>query len=65
MTVRIVDKVSIVCARCATSGVSGCEDCSVTAFRGTPAGRVELDADERQAVVVLQRAGLVASMHAN
>ena len=52
------DSIVIDCDRCAVRGV-GCGDCIVTVLLGGPPFGVALDDDERRAIDVLARAGLV------
>ncbi len=51
--------VTIECSTCCARGTAACDDCLVTAVLSRPPGTVELDAEEREAVGRLQRAGLV------
>lgn len=53
------ETVSIDCSTCCARGTAACDDCLVTAVLSRPTGHVHLDADEREAVRRLQRAGLV------
>lgn len=46
------------CDSCAMRDIA-CDDCVITALRGTTPGPVELDGDERIAFVRLAEAGLV------
>ena len=49
------------CDTCAVAG-SACADCVVTVLLAQPGPRVDLDADEQQAIDVLADAGLVPRM---
>lgn len=51
--------VTIDCSTCCARGTAACDDCLVTAVLSRPPGAVELEAEEREAVERLQRAGLV------
>jgi hypothetical protein len=46
------------CDRCIARGPA-CEDCVITVLLGPPAGKVDLDSDERAALSALAEQGLV------
>ena len=53
------DSVTVDCDSCVVRGPTACGDCLVTVLLGAPPAGVHIDADEREALDVLARAGVV------
>ena len=54
-----VDPVRVDCDSCVVRGPSACGDCVVTVLLGAPPAGVHIDVEERTALDVLARAGVV------